>query len=85
MAALTPARQRPEAAGEEMAGRAKPVDIESAKPTLMERAHELAKSGDYAYLYQIERTLIKEGYPAAKRFKVSERIKLKAILKFAKN
>ena len=56
-----------------------------SKPTLIERAEELASSGDYDFLYQIERRLIEEGYPAAPPgFKAPERTRLRALLKSAK-
>jgi len=55
------------------------------EPALIERAEQLARSGHYAYLYQIERALIDEGYRAAPVFKAPERTKLRAVLKAAKS
>ena len=55
------------------------------KPTMMERAQELSESGDYAYVYQIERKLIEEGYGSASGFKAGDRVKLRASLRTAKS
>jgi len=53
------------------------------EPTLEERAEQLARSGDYAYVYQIERALIDEGYREVPVFKAPARTRLRAILKAA--
>jgi hypothetical protein len=51
---------------------------------MIERAEELARGGDYRYIFQIERVLIEEGYTAAKGLNGPVRERLRAVLKAAK-
>ena len=39
------------------------IAISSVSPALVERAYELARSGEFEYVYQLERQLVDEGFP----------------------
>ena len=59
--------------------------MQPTRPTMLERAQELAENGECAFFYQIERRLVEEGYPAAAHLKAAERNRLRAILKITRS
>jgi hypothetical protein len=64
----------------------KSIEAQST-PTLIERAEELARGGDYDFVYQVERRLIEEGFAVGRppRIKAPDRKRLLAALKAARS